>query len=75
MKTKDTAFDTIKSILLKKKVIDNYYVIDKRITTRISDVIFKLRNQGWNIETVMGRDIPKCPRKNIKNCYYKLIEK
>lgn len=72
---KDTAFDTIKSILLKKKLVDNYSMIDKRITTRLSDAIFKLRLAGWNIETIRGYEMPKWTAKNKKNTYYQLIEK
>lgn len=75
MKNKDTAFDTIKSILLKKKLVDNYSMIDKRITTRLSDAIFKLRCLGWNIETIRGYEMPKWTAKTKKNTYYQLIEK
>ncbi len=73
MKTKETAFAEIQKRLLKEKVIDNYYCIDKRLTTRLSDAIFKLRNEGWNIETVRGHEMPNWTLKNKKNTYYKLI--
>lgn len=75
MENKKTAFDLIKSTLLEKKIIDNYSMIDKRVTTRLSDAIFKLRNSGLEIETVRGRDMLKPKKGDDKNTYYKLIEK
>ena len=73
MKKQDTAFDTIQSILLKDGIISNYYCINKRLTTRLSDAIFKLRNDGWEIETIRGYEMPNWTKKDKKNTYYKLI--
>lgn len=75
MKNKDTAFAKIQKRLLKKGIVDNYWAIDTRLTTRISDAIFKLRCLGWNIETIRGYEMPKWTAKTKKNTYYQLIEK
>lgn len=70
---KQTAFDLIKSTLLEKKIVDNYWAIDSRVTTRLSDVIFKLRNEGLEIETVRGKDMENPYVGDEKNTYYKLV--
>lgn len=71
---KTTAFETIQDILKKEGVISNYWCIDNRVTTRLSDAIFKLRNNGWNINTVRGKDMLHPKEGDEKNTYYQLIK-
>lgn len=52
----------IKKLLLDNGQISNYYLIDNRITTRASEYIRQLREEGLDIETEM----------NGKECIYKL---
>lgn len=47
-------------ILLKEGFIDNFRSINERISIRLGAIIYKLRNKGYVIETIM---------KN-KNCHY-----
>ncbi|EDP6116916.1 hypothetical protein FWZ72_07825 [Campylobacter jejuni] len=44
------------NILLNKGKIDNFYCIDKRITTRLGAYIYNLRNKGYEIETVRNKE-------------------
>ncbi|ECQ5318956.1 TPA: hypothetical protein R5361_001806 [Campylobacter coli] len=44
------------NILLNKGKIDNFYCIDKRITTRLGAYIYNLRNKGYEIETVKNKE-------------------
>ncbi|EHV1413903.1 hypothetical protein K0C29_001834, partial [Campylobacter jejuni] len=37
-------------------IIDNFYCIDKRITTRLGAYIYNLRNKGYEIETVRNKE-------------------
>lgn len=34
--------------ILKYGYVENHWAIDNRITTRLSDVIFKMRKDGWD---------------------------
>ncbi|EAH7746955.1 hypothetical protein EPG13_06560 [Campylobacter coli] len=43
-------------LLLKNGIIDNFYCIDKRITTRLGAYIYNLRNKGYAIETVRNKE-------------------
>ncbi|ELF1517342.1 hypothetical protein RBO73_001249 [Campylobacter jejuni] len=43
-------------LLLKNGIIDNFYWIDKRITTRLGAYIYNLRNKGYEIETVRNKE-------------------
>ncbi|KJD21143.1 hypothetical protein TM01_08950 [Campylobacter jejuni subsp. jejuni] len=43
-------------LLLKNGIIDNFYYIDKRITTRLGAYIYNLRNKGYEIETVRNKE-------------------
>ncbi|EAI2187240.1 hypothetical protein E2F61_04635 [Campylobacter jejuni] len=43
-------------LLLKNGIIDNFYRIDKRITTRLGAYIYNLRNKGYEIETVRNKE-------------------
>ncbi|RTJ20996.1 helix-turn-helix domain-containing protein [Campylobacter jejuni] len=43
-------------LLLKNGIINNFYCIDKRITTRLGAYIYNLRNKGYEIETVRNKD-------------------
>ncbi|EOB4859233.1 helix-turn-helix domain-containing protein [Campylobacter jejuni] len=36
--------------------MDNFYCIDKRITTRLGAYIYNLRNKGYEIETVRNKE-------------------
>ena len=60
-----TAKDRILEYLNLRGEISNFYCIDNRITTRLSDVVFKLKKVGWDFEPVMEE----------KNCVYKVIKK
>lgn len=44
--------------LLKHKMITSWEAIQKYRVTRLADTIFKLKNRGWLITTIMcdGRD-------------------
>ncbi|HIH2117115.1 TPA: helix-turn-helix domain-containing protein [Campylobacter coli] len=44
------------NILLNKGKIDNFYCIDKRITTRLGAYIYNLRIKGYKIETVRNKE-------------------
>ncbi len=57
-------------ILEKEGRIDNFYCIDNRITTRLSDVIFRLMKEGW----VFDHDTSGYA-KGTKNWVYKLKSK
>lgn len=57
----------IKEILEQQGFISNYYCIDTRLTTRLSEYIRQLREEGMEIETDFD------PKKNRnKDCIYKL---
>lgn len=43
-------------LLLKNGIIDNFYCIDERITTRLGAYIYNLRNKGYTIETVRSKE-------------------
>lgn len=63
-----TAKEKIYNILQNQGYVDNYYVIDNRITTRLSDVIFRLQN-----ERKIELDQDKCGFTNgDKNYFYYL---
>lgn len=47
MKKNITAIQTIENLLLKQGYVDNFYCIDKKITTRLGAVILKLKSKGW----------------------------
>ncbi|HDZ4931892.1 TPA: hypothetical protein RTF91_000823 [Campylobacter jejuni] len=49
-------------LLLKNGVVDNFYCINKRITTRLGAYIYNLRNKGYAIETIRN--------KNTRNTFY-----
>ena len=64
---KKTNEDKVVDILLKQGYVDNFYCIDTRLTTRLSDVILKLRAKGWEFdEDKSGYKNPKQP----KNWHY-----
>lgn len=52
-------------ILERDGRIDNWYAIDTRLSTRLSDHINELRNAGWEIETEILEN---------KNCVYRLVK-
>ena len=72
---KQTAIDLVKETLVRDKIVNNFWAIDHRITTRLADTILTLRQSGWNIETVKGKDMLHPKEGDERNCYYKLIEK
>ncbi|EAJ8348948.1 hypothetical protein FCU19_05725 [Campylobacter jejuni] len=43
-------------LLLKNGTVDNFYCIDKRITTRLGAYIYNLRIKGYEIETVRNKE-------------------
>ncbi len=55
----------VENILLREGKIDNFFAIDTRLTLRLGDIIFKLRNKGYEIQTDT----------TTKNTVYKLISK
>jgi hypothetical protein len=61
-----TKFDQVKNHLLEKKEINTWIAITRFGATRLSDIIFKLRNQGWDIksEPVENKD------RNGNPCHY-----
>ena len=50
----------IEEILLSQGYVDNWSMIDQRITTRLGAVIFKLKKLGWDFRKEMRE----------KNCFY-----
>lgn len=62
--------EIIKEKLEKEGRISNYWCIDTRLTTRLSEYIRQLREEGMEIETDFD------PKKNkSKDCIYKLVTK
>lgn len=55
-----TQLDTIKEKLRRDGHVDNFWCIDTRLTTRLSDKIFKLKKLGWEFRKEMDG----------KNCVY-----
>lgn len=47
---KITVKDKVEQILKDRGCVDNYYLIDNRITTRLSDVILHLKEEGWEFD-------------------------
>lgn len=47
---KETIKEQVKEILERDGKIDNFYCIDNRITTRLSDTIFRLQKEGWEFD-------------------------
>jgi hypothetical protein len=64
-----TQLEIVRERLEKHKVIDNYWCIDTRLTTRLSDKILHLRMEGMKIEGATGKKLGKS-KKNWKNYYY-----
>lgn len=62
---KDTIRKQIENRLLKYGQVDNWTMIDERMTTRLGGIINQMRNDGWKIVTEFD------PHKS-KNCFYKL---
>ena len=59
--------DIIQRILREEKKVDNFRCIDERITTRLSDIIFRLKKEGWEFNShfsIIG---------NKKNFIYELV--
>lgn len=54
----------VEEILRNEGKVSNWYSIDSRLSIRLGAIIFKLRKEGWEIETYM----------NGKECIYKLIK-
>lgn len=48
---KQTQRQQVEAILKQDGKISNFYAINNRITIRLSDIIMKLRRDGWEIET------------------------
>lgn len=40
--------------LLADGFVTNFWAIDSRTTLRLGDIIFKLRNEGWEFSTESG---------------------
>lgn len=59
----------VRERLEKYGIVDNYYFIDNRITTRLGAVIHTLRSEGMEIEGDFGKKLGKGV-KNWKNYYY-----
>lgn len=59
-----TSKDRIVEILNLRGEISNFFCIDNRITTRLSDVIFRLKKVGWEFRSEM----------NEKNCTYYVLK-
>lgn len=59
---KKTNKKIILDILKKQGYVSNYYLINNKITTRASEYIRQLREEGYDIETVMKG----------KECIYRL---
>lgn len=58
--------DTIKEVLKRDGVIDNYWCIDTRLTTRLAMHIDRLRKQGWDFDPYKA---------NVgKNFFYKVTK-
>jgi hypothetical protein len=63
MTNKKTQREKVVEILLRDKQISNFFSINTRLSIRLSDIIHKLRKDGWEIETKMEG----------KECIYKLV--
>lgn len=59
--------DKVIYILLQQGYIDNYYCVDTRLTLRLSDIIFHLKNKGWKFDEDKSGYINS---KQPKNWYY-----
>ena len=46
--------EVVEKILLEEGSIDNFRCIDQRITLRLSDIILKLRREGWEFSPESG---------------------
>ena len=68
---KKTQKQIVKERLEKYGVVDNYYFIDNRITTRLGAYIHTLRDEGMKIVGEFGKKLGKS-KKNWKNYYYML---
>ncbi len=61
----------ILEIFNKQGYVDNYYCIDKRITTRLGAVMHLLKEDGLVFETAFGKDLfPPFTPEFHKNFYY-----
>ena len=47
---KQTIKDKVEQILMKNGCVDNFQCIDSRLTTRLSDVILHLKDEGWEFD-------------------------
>lgn len=68
-----TSKQTIIEILRKEGEIDNHYCIDRRITTRLGAVIHKLKQQGWDFDTVINHQTKNCTYQVKKTPQPKII--
>ena len=58
-------------ILKNEGSISNHDCIDNRITTRLSDVIFRLRNEGYDItKTMEGKNCIYTLHREVKETMY-----
>ena len=69
---KKTQKEIVLERMMKLGYIDNFYCIHNYIL-RLSDIIFRLRNEGMKIETKSGKELKK-PKALHKNFYY-ILEK
>ena len=60
------AHQTITDLFISKGYVSNWECIDRRITTRLSSVIERLRKRGWVVRTEI---------KDNKDCIYHLVSR
>jgi hypothetical protein len=70
---KKTQLQIVREHLEKYNVIDNYWCIDTRLTTRLGAIIHTLRSEGMVIDGNFGKNLGK-NRKNWKNYYYSIVD-
>ena len=73
MKHKVTQLERVKKILMEQGTISRNYCLDTRLTTRLSEYIRALREEGWNIDTD-EKTTKSDTLYHVKNMPYKKVE-